>query len=561
MWFETAYTFLGGLGIFFFGMKTLSESLQALSGNVIRRAIRTLTSNRFMGVAVGTFVTMLVQSSSVTTVMVVGLVNAGLMELTQAIGIIFGANIGTTITGWIIAIKVGKYGLLLVGLGIFPLLFAKQTRLKTTGSLLLALGFVFMGLEFMSAAFKPLRGSQAFIDVLQYFSATSAGSLLACVAVGAGLTIVVQSSSAMLGVTIALASTGSISFMTAAALVLGENIGTTITAMLASVGANSNAKRAARAHASFNCIAVLVMLPFFWRYTGLIDWVIGGDPDAMGADGARPFMAAHIAATHTGFNVAATLLFLPFVDHLARFVTWITPAPAGRERPHLKYIPAVQDFEAPSLGLAVAEKELQNLAEITGRCVRATSTYLSAEHPDPDLGAKVLHYENVTDSIQAEITLFLQSVQRARLTTEQSSLSYAIVRAADELESIGDYCASVVRAYDRLKNSGETFSAEARADVGRFAEAVLRYYGEIEDAVAGQRPWDLEHFQRQHSMLTDQANRIREGHRQRVSKNACSPMAGMSFSDIIVGLRKMKGHALNIAEAMASNHASARTAG
>jgi phosphate:Na+ symporter len=144
-------------------------------------------------------------------------------------------------------------------------------------------------------------------------------------------------------------------------------------------------------------------------------------------------------------------------------------------------------------------------------------------------------------------------VQRARLTEEQSSLSYAIVRTADELESIADYCASVVRAYDRLKNAGETFSEEARADVGRFAEAVLRYYEEIEDAVLGRRSWDLEHFQRQHSMLTEQANRIREGHRQRVSRNACSPIAGMSFSDIIVGLRKLKGHALNIAEAMASS--------
>jgi phosphate:Na+ symporter len=552
MWFETAYTFLGGLGIFFFGMKTLSESLQALSGDVIRRAIRTLISNRLMGVAVGTFVTMLVQSSTVTTVMVVSLVNAGLMQLTQAIGVIFGANIGTTITGWIIAIRVGKYGLLLVGLGIFPLLFGKGRRLKHTGSLLVALGFVFLGLEFMSNAFRPLRGSETFLEIMQYFTAESFGSLLACVAVGAGLTVVIQSSSAMLGVTIALASTGSISFMTAAALVLGENIGTTITALLASVGANSGAKRAARAHASFNLLAVCLMLPFFWRYVAFIDSLVGGAPDTVGADGLYPLVAAHIAAIHTGFNVTATLVFLPFVNHLARFVTWITPAPAEREVPHLKYLPSVQDFEAPTLGLAMAEKELQNMADITGRCVRATSAYLLSEKPSAELGEKVMFYEKVTDSIQAEITVFLRSVQRARLTDEQSSLSYAVIRAADELESITDYCASVIRAYDRLRNAGETFSEAARADLGRFADGVVKYYEDIENALMGRRSWNLKHFERGHDLLTEQANRIREAHRERVSSNACGAQASMSFSDIIVGLRKLKAHALNIAEAMAS---------
>jgi phosphate:Na+ symporter len=550
MWFETVYTFLGGLGIFFFGMKTLSESLQALSGDVIRRAIRTLTSNRFMAVGVGAFVTMLVQSSSVSTVMVVGLVNAGLMELTQAIGIIIGANIGTTVTGWIIAIKVGKYGLLLVGLGIFPLLFAKNPRLKQSGSLLLALGFVFMGLEFMSAAFKPLRSSESFLAVMQFFSAESFPTLLACVGVGAGLTIVIQSSSAMLGVTIALASTGSITFMTAAALVLGENIGTTITALLASVGANSSAKRAARAHAVFNTLAVAIMLPFFWRYIALVDWAVGGVPDLLGADGMKPNVAAHIAAVHTGFNLAATILFLPFVNPLARLVTWMTPAPAAREVPHLKYLPSVQDFEAPSLGLAMAEKELQNMADVTGRCVRVMTTYLLAEKPERKLGEKVMYYEKVTDSIQAEITVFLRSVQRARLTQDQSSLSYAIVRAADELESITDYCASVVRAYDRLKNADETFTEEARSDLARFADAVVAYFEDIQSALFGRRSWDLEHFERGHADLTEQANRIREAHRRRVSSNTCSPLASMSFSDIIVGLRKLKGHALNIAEAM-----------
>lgn len=184
--------------------------------------------------------------------------------------------------------------------------------------------------------------------------------------------------------------------------------------------------------------------------------------------------------------------------------------------------------------------------------MRATNGYLLAERPDPKVAEKVLHHEKVTDAIQAEITIFLRSVQRARLTEEQSALAYAIVRAADELESIGDYCASVVRAYDRLKTSGETFSAEARADLRDYADGVLAYYAEIEEAVLERRPWDLRHFARRDAALTDQANRMRDAHRQRISANTCSPMASMSYSDIVVGLRKLKGHALNIAEAMAA---------
>ena len=279
MLFEQFYTFLGGLGLFFFGMKSLSESLQSIAGDFIRKIINALTSNRYLAAGIGALVTTIVQSSSVTVVMVVGLVNANLMNLTQAIAVVFGVNIGTTITGWIIAIKVGKYGLFLIGLGIFPYLFSQNVRFKQTGRLLLALGMLFMGLEFMSAAFVPLRESEVFRGIMVYFLAETYVSVLACIMIGAFLTCVIQSSSAMLGITIALASVGAISFQTAAAMVLGENIGTTITALLASVGTNSSAKRAARAHALFNLIGVLWIFPLFYLYVNLIDFIVPGNPN------------------------------------------------------------------------------------------------------------------------------------------------------------------------------------------------------------------------------------------------------------------------------------------
>ena len=261
--FKIIYTLLGGLGIFFFGMKQMSDALQQAAGDVITRVINSLTSNRILAVTVGVIVTMIVQSSSVTTVMVVGFVNAGLMQLTQAIGVILGSNIGTTITGWIISIKVGKYGLLFIGLGIFPSLFSKNNKIQNIGRVVFGVGMIFFGLQLMSGAFKPLRTNEEFLNMISYFSGNHYGSYLASILVGCLLTVIVQSSSAMLGITIALSVSGVISFSTAVALVLGENVGTTITALLASVGTSTNAKRAARAHALFNLFGVRNFVPTF----------------------------------------------------------------------------------------------------------------------------------------------------------------------------------------------------------------------------------------------------------------------------------------------------------
>ena len=249
--FKMGYTAIGGLGIFILGMKYLSDSLQSLSGGLIRKAISSVTTNRFLAVIVGLVVTCFVQSSSITTVMVVGLTNAGLMQLSQAIGVILGANIGTTITGWILAVKVGKYGLLLVALGVFPMLFSKNDRISATAKVCVALGLIFFGLEIMSDAFKPLRKDEGFMNLMLSLDAQTLLSILGCVAIGCMMTMIIQSSSAMLGITIALASTGAIPLYTAVALVLGENIGTTITAQFAAIGGSIAARRALPGAASW----------------------------------------------------------------------------------------------------------------------------------------------------------------------------------------------------------------------------------------------------------------------------------------------------------------------
>lgn len=271
---EIIYQVCGGLGIFLLGMKNMSEGMQAVAGERLRKLIGAVTNNRILACSVGLLVTMVIQSSSVTTVMVVGLVNAGLMTLLQAIGVIMGANIGTTITGWILVIKVGQYGLPLLGLAAFFYLFSKKDRIRFTAMFLMGLGMVFFGLELMKDGFSPLKDMPGFISWFHRFQPDSYGGIWKCVLVGTVLTAIVQSSSATVGITLGLADTGIISFPTAAALILGENIGTTITAILASIGASSNARRAAFAHSFFNIIGVCWITLIFPWYARFIERII-----------------------------------------------------------------------------------------------------------------------------------------------------------------------------------------------------------------------------------------------------------------------------------------------
>ena len=312
--FQSFYMFLGGLGIFLLGMKYMSKSLKSSSGNFANHLLNILTKNRIMAILVGFTITSIIQSSSITTVMVIGLVNAGLMKLIQAIGVIVGANIGTTITGWIITIKISKYSLLFVGAGAFLLIFSKKIFWKNAGTVLISLGFVFLGLKFMSAAMAPLKDSPTFLFLMQYFTAHTILSVFACIGVATLLTLLIQSSSAMLGVIIALAQSGNITFATGVALILGANIGTTVTALLASINANATAKMAATAHTIFNLMGALLFLPVFFPFLSLVDNLVTGSSSAAN------HVALHIITAHSLFNLISACIFFPFIPFLARWL-------------------------------------------------------------------------------------------------------------------------------------------------------------------------------------------------------------------------------------------------
>jgi phosphate:Na+ symporter len=546
--FTIAYTFLGGLGIFFYGMKAMSNALQQLAGDIISKVINSLTSNRILAVLVGIIVTMIVQSSSITTVMVVGFVNAGLMKLTQAIGVIFGSNIGTTITGWIISIKIGKYGLLLVGLGIFPLLFSKSEKLQSIGRVVFGVGMIFMGLELMSDAFKPLRGNPEFIKFLSYFADETYTSYLFSIMMGCVLTMIVQSSSAMLGITMALATTGSISFSTAAALVLGENIGTTITALLASVGGNVNAKRAARAHALFNLFGVFVMFCIFPFYIEFIDGLLPGAANLTLEDGSRPNIATHIAASHSIFNISATIIFLPFLNYLARLVIKITPDPKVKEKHHLMVLGDPENI-LPATALIQAQSENRKFQEMIGRMFTKTALYLNADTKDPLLFDKIIEYEQISDNIQKEVTLFVCAVMEKTLTSHQSKQSQALIRIADELESVADYLERIAHYRSRI-SSMSVLGEESKQEYAEFFTKIHEFFDLTVKGLVDVDSHDLEIVNKRSEELRLWADDMRDKHLERITRGGFDPITALTFSDMVVALRKIRAHSMNLAEAV-----------
>ena len=543
--FKIIYTVLGGLGIFFYGMKTMSDALQQAASDVIQKVINSLTTNRILAVVVGMIVTMIVQSSSVTTVMVVGFVNAGLMQLTQAIGVIFGSNIGTTITGWIISIKVGKYGLLLIGLGIFPALFSKETKIQNIGKVLFGVGMVFLGLELMSGAFKPLRKNEEFLNMISYFSGNNYGSYFASILTGCLLTVIIQSSSAMLGITIALASSGVISFSTAAALVLGENIGTTITALLASVGTTTNAKRAARAHAFFNVFGVLILFSILPLYVEFIEWLIPGAADMQIEDGTHPNVAAHIAASHTFFNVTATLMFLPFLGYLAKFVTKITPEVEGSDTKHLILIGDSNEV-LPATAIVQANSEAKKMKDVLERMFTRSKEYLKSAKSDDR--KKIGDYEQITDNMQKEVTVFLCKVMEKPMSESQSLQSQSLIKIVDEYESIADYLDRIASYKARFKN--DALAGVNQEEYFKFMDRVWEFFQMCSLGLVEDRSIDLDEINKKSEELRVYADDMRDKHIDRVSKGDFNPLSALTYSDMVVALRKIRAHAMNVAEAI-----------
>jgi phosphate:Na+ symporter len=562
-WFTLAYTVLGGLGVFLFGMKLLSESLQALASDFIRKLIGWLTNNRIIAMSVGVLLTVIVQSSSVTTVMLVGFINAGLMTLTQAVGVVLGANIGTTITGWIIAVKVGKYGLLLIAAGFVPFFFSRQTRRRNFGKVLISLGLIFLGLNFMSGGFKPLSEMGEFQGMLAWFAADNILSILACVAIGCLLTFIVQSSSAMLAITMSLAAAGQIDYPTAAALVLGENIGTTVTMHLAAMGGTIDAKRASYAHILFNVIGVTIMVLIFPYYVSAVSDMVDGAPGAVtmlfstNGEGAAliddPLVLMKIAAGHSIFNITNNLLFLPLLPLLVKLVIWMKPDKGRQSKKRLKLSGDLSRI-SPELALEEAEGELRLMREVTEEAMDRATEYIALPTDNPTVFQRIDHLEHVTDNIQMEMTLFLTEVMQLQMTAEQARRGYALIRISDELESVADYCQNLSKYRSRMFRDGLKFSEDAKADLAslstlvmQFAKAANGFVVTRQEAAMGDE--EVRDLIRMSDAISVRGDAVRDSHLARVKDGRCDPLAGLVFSDIVVALRRIKNHTVNLIDA------------
>jgi phosphate:Na+ symporter len=542
----------GGLGLFLLGMKHMSEGMQAAAGNRLRALIGAVTANRFTACAIGLLVTCLIQSSSVTTVMLVGFANAGLMTLAQAIGVILGADIGTTITGWILVLEIGKYGLPLLGFAAFFFLFSKNDKTRSTALLIMGLGMVFFGLELMKEGFRPLRDMPEFLAWFSKFTPHNYWGIIKCALAGAGITAIVQSSSATVGITMGLASAGVIDFETSVALVLGQNLGTTVTAFLASIGTVRAAKRVAYAHILIKIIGVILTTACFPLYIQLIRHMLVLDPDfSVMVDGDLKYLTIvkGIAIAHTTFNVALVVLFLPFTRMLATLLTRWMPDSVADETPHLTYLD-VRMMETPSLGLEQSRHELLFMAESVKKMMGQLRNTLFTEKADEDLNRRIFHREEILDNVQKEITEFLGGLLSGNVNHDVIKESRWQVRMADEYESISDYIAGILKMQIKLRNNKLLPSPEGQAELLQMHDRTADYLDFISAALASRADIHSEAITRSDE-LTAWAKECRSRHMERLAAGKTSPLISLILPDMLSAYRRIKDHAFNIAEVLA----------
>ena len=542
--FIVLLTVAGGLGTFLLGMKHLSEGLQAVSGRGLRRFMALATTNRLAGVTTGCVSTIIVQSSSIITVIAVGFVSSGLLDLTQAINVIIGSNIGTTTTAWLIAFvpDVGLLGLSVVALGAIFYFFINRETAHNLGLALMGLGFVFMGLYWMNKGVVPIKENES---IRAAFAALDAGTilgLLKCFIVSLVFTAVVQSSAATTAIAMTLSIQGIITFETAAATVFGMNIGTTVTAWLAAFGGTTEAKRTAMAHTLFNVVGTLLLMPLFIPV--MLPITKAAFPNWL----ASP--AAPMAAIHTGFNIITTLLFLPFVKQFANFVKWLVPAKATSEQTRLTYL-SKRVKQSPLIACEQAAREVLFMANSNMEMMENVKGALSGTANEKDVD-HVFRREDILDRVQQEVTEFLGRVMTSRLPEDVAALARSLLRITDELETISDEECTVIKALKRFRDGGGEFSGDALSvvldiqhRVAEFGQAVTVALEYSENHFTGKPVADAD------GLSEDIRTRVRDARQAALLTVGSSPMRTLAQLDLLNAFDRMRSCYLNIAQTLA----------
>ncbi len=549
-----AITVIGGLGLFLFGMKVMSEGLQFAAGDKLKNILWKATNNRIKGVLTGFGITAIIQSSSATTVMLVSFVSAGLINLFQATGIILGANIGTTITGWIVAIvgfkiKIQAFALPAIGIGYF-IRFLNNEKFKNWGDVLLGFGILFLGLSIMSDSVKELRGSETIMNFMSTYKASGIFSTIVVVMIGTVITMIVQSSSATMAMTMTLAVAGIIDFYTAAALILGENIGTTITANLAAMGSSVEARRTARVHLLFNIFGVIwVLIIFRHFFIPFVDYMIPGNPFSDDPAVRSKAIADHMAAFHTTFNIINTLLFLPFIKYLAKAAEKLVPGKieTGSEL-HLKYI-STSIVSTPSININQARLEVKRMLEIASEMYDLTIDLM--HNPEKKMGKsveKILTMENHTDLLEKEISSFLAKVSRGNLSEDQSNEISVLLQKVNEIESIADQCESLMKLLRRKYDKDLDFSESGIKDIEEISAKVRKFLDLIMKHSMDENVNIMPEAEVLENRIDEMRRELRKHHIKRLNTEKCSVDSGLVFIDMLTSFEKIGDHAYNIAE-------------
>lgn len=522
---------VGGLGLFLYGMQLMADGLQKIAGDRLRRLLEALTSTPLLGVLVGTGITMLIQSSSATTVMVVGFVNAGLLSLKQAISLIMGANIGTTVTAFMVSLKLTELALPAIGIGFLISLAGKKKSTRFVGQTILGFGLLFLGMTVMGNAMQPLKTNAFFTSLILNLSQNPFMGML----IGAGFTAIIQSSSATTGLVVTLASEGLLDINASLALILGSNIGTTATALLASIGTQLNAKRAAVAHLLFNVFGVTLFMIFFRPFAAFVQTT-------------HPLLQRQVANAHILFNVTNTILLLPFIGPFTRLVEKLTPGQVSTEQMGPLYLDE-HLMKTPSVALGQATRELVRMGKLA--LAMLEEVYTAFVNSSTEEIAPSARKEETINLLERAIVDYLARLSQESLSTEQSDRLAALLSISSDIERIGDLAENIGELAEYRAEHRLPFSEEA-------ADELHDMYQKVHDlAMDAIGLLESNDIQRATALLAAEnevdamEKNLRLQHIHRLNTGTCFPASGIIFLDLISNLERVADHASNITEAVA----------
>ena len=551
--FVNIFSLLGSLGLFLYGMKIMSEGLEKFAGDRLRNILAAMTKNRVMGVLTGISVTALIQSSSATTVMVISFVNAGLMTLTQAIGVIMGANVGTTVTAWIISaigfkVNIAAFALPLLAIGI-PLVFSGNSQRKSIGEFVFGFSFLFMGLSFLQESAENLQVCNAVALMLAKVADGGFFTIILFVIVGALVTMLVQASAATMAITLMLFDMNIPGFglEQAAALAMGQNIGTTITAFIASLTGNTQARRAALAHMFFNVFGVVIVLFIFYPFCDAITWFVS---NVLGTPDNDMFK---LSAFHTAFNVFNTLILIWFVKQIEQFVCKVLPQKEEKEEPRLRFITGGL-LSTAELSIIQARNEIGVMAE---RCCRMTDMVRKALSAKKDnefenLYNRIEHYEQITDNMETEIADYLRKVSEGRLSAYTKMHIAQMLREVDELESVGDSMYHLARTLSRKRqHEPSPFTNEQKAHMEEMLNLTDKALDNMHSILLDNTsdPVDLQNAYGMENQLNDFRSKCRDENLEAVNTGVYNYRLGTFYNDFIGECERIGDYVINVVQA------------